>query len=83
MDETRQNAVKLTMDKDSFAFVIYMIHACATRWSQTPSDVYKKLQATDCISNYLVKHYDVLHTLSSQYLVDDIQQYLAIRGVTI
>ena len=72
-----------TMDKDSFGFVIYMIHACANQWNLTPSEVYGKLQKTDCIPCYLVRHYEVLHTLSSQYLVNDIQQYLAIRGVNV
>jgi hypothetical protein len=60
-----------------------MIHACANRWGKVPSDVYKLLQKTGCIDNYLVPHYDILHTQGTDYIVDDIKEYLGIRGVSI
>ena len=71
------------MNRESFSFVIYMIHACANRWSKVPSEVYKLLQKTGCIDNYLVPHYDILHTQGTDYIVDDIKEYLGIRGVRI
>ena len=71
------------MNKESFAFVIYMIHACANSWSKVPSDVYKLLQNSGCIDNYLVPHYDILHTQGTEYVVDDIKEYLGIRGVNV
>lgn len=71
------------MNRESFSFVIYMIHACANRWSKVPSEVYKLLQKTGCIDNYLVPHYDILHTQGTDYIVDDIKEYLGIRGVSI
>ena len=71
------------MNRESFSFVIYMIHACANRWRKVPSDVYKLLQKTGCIDNYLVPHYDILHTQGTDYIVDDIKEYLGIRGVSI
>lgn len=71
------------MDRESFSFVIYMIHACANRWRKVPSDVYKMLQKTGCIDNYLVPHYDILHTQGTDYIVNDIEEYLGIRGVKV
>lgn len=71
------------MNRESFSFVIYMIHACANRWSKVPSDVYKLLQKTGCIDNYLVPHYDILHTQGTDYIVEDIKEYLGIRGVKV
>ncbi len=71
------------MDKDSFAFVVYMIHACAAKWGMLPSEVYRKLKETECIKQYLVPFYDVLHTQSTEYVVNDIEKYLSVRGVTI
>lgn len=70
------------MNKDSMEFVVYMIHACADRWHLTPKQVYQMLEKTDCISQYLVPFYDILHTQGSNYLVDDIQEYLKLRGVS-
>ena len=69
------------MNKESFAFVVYMIHACANTWHRKPSEVYKLLQKSGCIDNYLVPYYDILHTQGTDYLVEDIKEYLRIRGV--
>lgn len=71
------------MNQEAFSFVIYMIHACADRWNMMPSEVYHKLQSVGCIGNYLVPHYDILHTQGTGYIVDDIREYLKVRGVTI
>lgn len=68
------------MTKDSMEFVIYMIHYCANKLGISPSNVYKKLHESGCIPAYLVPHYEVLHTQSSEYVMNDIQQYLQQRG---
>ena len=71
------------MNGESFSFVIYMIHACANKWMKLPSEVYAMLQKTGCIDNYLVPHYDILHTQGTDYVVEDIREYLGFRGVEI
>ena len=71
------------MNKETFSFVVYMIHACANKWGLSPAAVYQKLKRADCIQKYLVPHYAVLHTQSSDYVVEDIRQYLEIRGILI
>jgi hypothetical protein len=71
------------MTKESFSFVVYMIHACADKWRKMPTEVYQALQKSGCISHYLVPHYDVLHTQGTQYVVSDIEEYLALRGVAV
>ncbi len=71
------------MNKDSLAFVVYMIHKCAIQWKMTPSEVYRILENSGCIQSYLVPHYDVLHTQSSRYVMDDIQIYLQQRGIAV
>ena len=73
----------LYMSKEAFSYVIYMIHACANKWNMMPSEVYRKLQSVGCIDCYLVPHYDILHTQGTGYIVDDIKEYLAVRGVEI
>ena len=71
------------MNQESFSFVIYMIHACANKWGKLPSEVYKILSGADCINNLLVKHYDVMHTQSTSYVVEDIVEYLGARGIKV
>ncbi len=70
-------------DKDVFSFVIYIIHACADKWNKLPSEVYKTLESNNCIDRFLVSNYDVLHTQSTAYIVDDIKEYLKVRGVSV
>ena len=62
--------------KDIFSFVIYMIHETAERWLISPSETYEVLKSTGCLDNLLVKHYEVLHTLGTQTVVDDIEEYV-------
>ena len=71
------------MNKESFSFVVYMIHACANKWGKLPSEVYSILSQADCIDKYLVEHYDVLHTQSTNYVVEDIVEYLGNRGIKV
>ena len=71
------------LDKDTFEFVIYMTHACAGKWSQLPSTVYKKLKDSDCIDKLLVPYYDIFKTQVSDFIVYDIEDYLAARGISI
>lgn len=71
------------MNKDSFSFVIYMIHACANKWGHDPSEVYQKMKLADCITGFLIPNYEILHTQSTQYVMEDIKEYLNVRGVSI
>jgi len=70
-------------DKNEFEFVIYVIHACADKWNKLPSEVYKLLDSKDCINNFLVSNYDILHTQSTANIVEDLKEYLKVRGVSI
>ena len=71
------------MNRESFSFVVYMIHACANKWNRRPSDVYRGLQSVGCIDDYLVPHYEILHTQGTDFVVRDIEEYLQTRGVTV
>ena len=71
------------MNKSSLSFVVYMIHRCANQWKLSPSKVYQMLDESGCIESYLVPHYEVLHTQSSKYVLEDIQQYLQQRGIAV
>lgn len=71
------------MNKDSMAFVVYMIHRCSNQWNLSPAKVYQKLKESGCIQSYLVPHYAVLHTQSSAYVLEDIEQFLKRRGIAV
>lgn len=67
------------MDNDCFSFIIYIIHACANQWNETPSAVYQNLKNSGCLDHYLIPNYDILHTQSTDYIVHDVEQYLKKR----
>ena len=71
------------MNRDSMSFVVYMIHRCANQWQLSPAKVYQILEKSGCIQGYLVPHYEVLHTQSSRYVLEDIQQYLERKGIAV
>ncbi|MBR1931778.1 MAG: DUF3791 domain-containing protein [Lachnospiraceae bacterium] len=68
------------MDKEKCSFVIYMIHACANTWNLRPTEVYSLLEMSGCIDKFLVPDFDILHTQSTVYVVEDIKKYLEVRG---
>ena len=68
------------MNTKNISFVIFIIHKLAARWNIFPSQVYNVLKQYGCLDDYLIKHYEVLHTLSEQYILDDVELYLKNRG---
>lgn len=71
------------MNDEIFSFVIYLIHACSDLWNVSPSKVYNALKKSSCLKKYLIPNYEILHTQSTQYLVEDISEYLKIRNVSV
>jgi len=45
--------------------------------------VYERLNKGDIIDGYIIKCYDVLHTLGEKYLIEDIIELMEIRGVAL
>ena len=68
------------MSKEVMEFIVYMIHACSRKWGQSPAMVYRRMSEGNCIGNYLVPHYEVLHTQGTQFVVEDIEEYIGASG---
>ena len=64
-------------------FVIYIINEVANRNGLYPSQVYQAMDKTGCIRDYLVPYYDVLHTMSSERVSEDVLEYIRLRGAAI
>lgn len=59
-------------NRSVLVFVVFMIHALAEAWHMPPEKVYAILSKSEVLDKYIIRHYDVLHTLGKEYLVDDI-----------
>ena len=64
-------------------FSIFIIYCLAEKWAKAPVDVYKILNSTGILDNYIIAGYDVLHTQGEKYLVEDITDFAREKGVCI
>ncbi|MBR1709609.1 MAG: DUF3791 domain-containing protein [Clostridia bacterium] len=71
------------IEKKEIEFVTFILYQLSEVWHITPSKVYAKLSEANAIDGYLLPCYDTLHTLGSKYLVEDLTEMLAERGVTV
>lgn len=69
------------MDKKTLEFVTYCISKLAYALHLTQNEVYNRLKSSGILYDYLIPSYDVLHTFSSRYLLEDITDYMREKGV--
>lgn len=65
------------------SFSIFILYSLAEKWKKTPSAVYKILNLTGILDNYIIAGYDMLHTQGKEYLVEDITEFVKEKGVSI
>lgn len=69
------------MDKKTLEFVTYCISKLSQSLGLTQQEVYNRLNTSGILHGYIVPSYDVLHTFSSRYLIDDLKDYMKEKGV--
>lgn len=70
------------MSKSALEFAIFCTEAVAQRLNVPGNQVYDMLaRQSDILNTYLIPSFDVLHTQSKQYIVDDILSLMRERGV--
>ncbi|MBO5675080.1 MAG: DUF3791 domain-containing protein [Bacteroidaceae bacterium] len=69
------------MTTQSLNFTIFCIGSIADHLNMDARDVYHKLQSANIISDYIVPCYDVLHTFSKEYIIEDLVGYMKKKGV--
>ena len=69
--------------KKELTFSIFILYSLADKWEMTPAAVYKILNSTGILDNYVIGCYDVLHTQGKEYLVEDITDFAREKGVEV
>ena len=65
-------------------FAVFCIENVAQRLGVDAEGVYDALtKKSDILSGYIVPEYEMLHTQSKEYIVDDILQVMKERGVSV
>ena len=75
--------VYLMLEKKELTFVVFILHALGQHWNMTTPEVYDILNSTGILDDYIIKCYDVLHTLGKEYLVEDITEFVRERGIDV
>ena len=69
------------MNKDTVDFISYSIGNLARRLHLSQKEVYNKLKSSGILYDYIIPSYDVLHTFSKEYLIEDLTSYMKEKGV--
>ena len=75
--------VYLMIEKKELTFVVFVLHALGQHWNMTTPEVYDILNSTGILDDYIIKFYDVLHTLGKEYLVEDITEFVREKGIDV
>lgn len=71
------------LEKKELTFVVFILHALGQHWNMTTPEVYDILNSTGILDDYIIKCYDVLHTLGKEYLVEDITEFVGEKGIDV
>lgn len=71
------------IEKKKLTFVVFILHALGQHWNMTTPEVYDILNSTGILDDYIIKCYDVLHTLGKEYLVEDITEFVREKGIDV
>lgn len=64
--------------------MVFILHALGQHWNMTTPEVYEILNTTGILDDYIIKCYDVLHTLGKKdYLVEDITEFVREKGIDV
>ena len=71
------------MNFNQLDFAVYCIGLVASRLNMNQTDVYDRLKKSGILGVYIVKGYDALHTFSSDYIADDLIDYMKEKGALV
>ncbi len=69
------------MDFKILNFTIFCVNNVASYLNKNAKEVYHAMQNAGMIDGYIVPCYDVLHSFSKEYIVDDLVSLMRQKGV--
>ncbi|MBS7373550.1 MAG: DUF3791 domain-containing protein, partial [Muribaculaceae bacterium] len=69
------------MNTANIGFITYIIGNLSRRLGIPQKEVHQKLKTSNILSDYIIPSYDVLHSFSKEYLMDDLTNYMQEKGV--
>ena len=72
--------VNLSMRTEHLDFITFCVGSLSDALRMSASQVYGALRSSGVLNDYIVTCYDVLHTFSKDYLVEELTEVLKERG---
>lgn len=69
------------MNTDQVDFSTFCIGSVASSLHMSEAEVYRRLKESGILMDYIVPCYDVLHTFSREYIVEDLVALMRKKGV--
>lgn len=69
------------MSKQQIDFATYCVGNLSLRLGLTQREVYNRLNKSGILQGYIIAAYDVLHTFSKEYIMEDLLNYMHEKGV--
>lgn len=67
---------------DELEFAVFCIENIAKRLGKNAEDVYLLLtEKSDILNSYIIPEYEMLHTQSKEYIIDDLIRLMEERGI--
>jgi len=73
---------KATMTPEQSFFAVFCIEALSDKLGESGDVVYALLNdESDILDNYIIPHYETLHTQGKDYIVDELLELMKKQGV--
>lgn len=71
-------------DANELEFAVFCIENIAIRLGKNAEDIYQALtEKSNILNSYIIPEYEMLHTQSKDYIIDDIISLMAERGIKV
>ena len=64
-------------------FAVFLLHKLSKNWGKSVPETYQILMSTSILDDYVLASYDTLHTLGTEYLIEDITAFVNERGIAV
>lgn len=68
--------MQLPLEEIKLAFAASCVEGAARKLGVPYIEVYERMKKVELTDNYILKHYDTLHTESREYLIEDVIECL-------
>lgn len=69
------------MNFNQLDFAVYCIGLLASKLGMNQTEVYDRLKKSGILDGYIIKRYEPLHTFGSDYIANDLIDYMKEKGV--